>query len=116
LYSSNHGKRLMIDPNYMSPFLLYSPYSSYTLSTVTLKALTPLLSDIGERLSKRFEKRSAFSHYLGQDRDVTEIKDSDDFVVVVGYGTVGKTVCDLLDRYERQQQMIFTFFVTVLFK
>jgi len=80
-------------PNFFSCHFYYNRLFSFTT-----QALTPLLSDFGERLSKRFEERSDFSHYLGQDRDATEIKDSDDFVVVVGYGTVGKTVCDLLDR------------------
>jgi CPA2 family monovalent cation:H+ antiporter-2 len=80
---------------------IIDPFTSKLGSTCVAltMALTPLLADVGERLSKRFEeRRSDFSHYLGQDRDATEIKDSDDFVVVVGYGTVGKTVCDLLDR------------------
>jgi hypothetical protein len=79
---------------------IIDPFTSKLGSTCVAltMALTPLLSEFGEKLAKRFEERSDFSHYLGQDRDATEIKDSDDFVVVVGYGTVGKTVCDLLDR------------------
>jgi len=35
---------------------------------------------------------------LGQDRDASEIKESEDFAVVVGYGAVGKIVCNLLDE------------------
>ncbi|GKY90872.1 hypothetical protein MPSEU_000060000 [Mayamaea pseudoterrestris] len=61
-------------------------------------ALTPLLSVAGSAISKRLEESSDFTHYLGQDRDANEIKESDDFVVVVGYGVVGKVVCDLLDQ------------------
>jgi hypothetical protein len=34
---------------------------------------------------------------LGQDPEAIEISESDDFVVVAGYGAVGKVVCDLLD-------------------
>ena len=69
------------------------------LTSVALTmALTPALSQIGGRISKKLEEESDFTHYLGQDRDANEIKESDDFVVVIGYGTVGKVVCDLLDQ------------------
>jgi len=34
---------------------------------------------------------------LGQDPEAIEISESEDFVVVAGYGVVGKVVCDLLD-------------------
>jgi voltage-gated potassium channel Kch len=61
-------------------------------------ALTPLLDQIGSKIAKRLEEDSDFTHYLGQDRDAAEIKGSDDFVVVAGYGAVGKVVCDMLDR------------------
>lgn len=69
------------------------------LTSVSLTmALTPLLASAGGKIAKRLEEQSDFTHYLGQDRDASEIKESDDFVVVVGYGVVGKVVCDLLDR------------------
>jgi CPA2 family monovalent cation:H+ antiporter-2 len=69
------------------------------LTSVSLTmALTPLMATIGSKVAKRLEEESDFTHYLGQDRDANEIKESDDFVVVVGYGVVGKVVCDLLDR------------------
>jgi monovalent cation:proton antiporter-2 (CPA2) family protein len=69
------------------------------LTSVSLTmALTPLLASLGQKVAKRLEEQSDFTHYLGQDRDANEIKESDDFVVVVGYGVVGKVVCDLLDR------------------
>mmetsp|Transcript_21408 Transcript_21408/g.32995 ORF Transcript_21408/g.32995 Transcript_21408/m.32995 type:complete len:894 (-) Transcript_21408:245-2926(-) len=61
-------------------------------------ALTPLLANVGGKIAKKLEEESDFTHYLGQDRDANEIKESDDFAVVVGYGVVGKVVCDLLDR------------------
>lgn len=44
------------------------------------------------------EEKSDFSHYLSDDREAIEIKQSDGFVVVAGYGIVGKVVCDLLDE------------------
>jgi len=69
------------------------------LTSVSLTmALTPFMATLGTKLAKRLEEKSDFTHYLGQDRDANEIKDSDDFVVVVGYGAVGKVVCDLLDK------------------
>lgn len=68
-----------------------------TSVSVTM-ALTPLMASLGSRIAKRLEESSDFTHYLGQDSDAKEIKESDDFVVVVGYGAVGKVVCDLLDR------------------
>jgi CPA2 family monovalent cation:H+ antiporter-2 len=69
------------------------------LTSVSLTmALTPAVASLGAKIAKRLEESSDFTHYLGQDRDANEIKESDDFVVVVGYGVVGKVVCDLLDR------------------
>jgi CPA2 family monovalent cation:H+ antiporter-2 len=61
-------------------------------------ALTPAMAALGGKISKRLEEQSDFTHYLGEDSDAVEIKQSDDFAVVVGYGVVGKVVCDLLDR------------------
>ena len=69
------------------------------LTSVALTmAGTPFLSQLGGKIAKELEERSDFTHYLGQDRDANEIRESDDFVVVVGYGIVGKLVCDLLDQ------------------
>lgn len=69
------------------------------LTSVSLTmALTPLMSSVGNKIAKKLEEQSDFTHYLGQDQDANEIKESDDFVLVVGYGAVGKVVCDLLDR------------------
>lgn len=69
------------------------------LTSVSLTmAATPLMATAGGRIAKVLEEKSDFTHYLGQDRDANEIKESDDFAVVVGYGAVGKVVCDLLDR------------------
>lgn len=79
--------------------ILDVPTTKLLLTSVSLTmALTPAVATIGEKLSKALEEKSDFTHYLGQDRDANEIKESDDFAVVVGYGAVGKVVCDLLDR------------------
>jgi monovalent cation:H+ antiporter-2, CPA2 family len=79
--------------------ILDAPTTKLMLTSVSLTmALTPLVASIGGKIAKRLEEQSDFTHYLGQDRDANEIKESDDFTVVVGYGAVGKVVCDLLDR------------------
>jgi monovalent cation:proton antiporter-2 (CPA2) family protein len=79
--------------------ILDKPTTKLLLTSVSLTmALTPAMASLGGRISKVLEERSDFTHYLGQDRDANEIKESDDFAVVIGYGAVGKVVCDLLDR------------------
>lgn len=79
--------------------ILDAPTTKLLLTSVSLTmALTPLMASIGGKVAKALEEKSDFTHYLGQDRDANEISASDDFAVVVGYGTVGKCVCDLLDR------------------
>ena len=61
-------------------------------------AVTPGLASFGGRIAQKLEEGSDFTHYLGQDRDSNKIKERDNFVVIVGYGQVGKLVCDLLDK------------------
>jgi monovalent cation:H+ antiporter-2, CPA2 family len=79
--------------------ILDAPTTKLLLTAVSLTmATTPLMASLGGKIAKRLEETSDFTHYLGQDRDAQEIKQSDDFAVVVGYGAVGKVVCDLLDR------------------
>ena len=71
------------------------------LTSVSLTmALTPFLDGMGSKLAKKMEEGTDFTHYIGADQDATEITtgEESDFVVVVGYGVVGKVVCDLLDR------------------
>lgn len=79
--------------------ILDKPTTKLMLTSVSLTmALTPALASLGVKIAKSLEEKSDFTHYLGQDRDANEIKESEDFAVVVGYGAVGKVVCDLLDR------------------
>jgi len=79
--------------------ILDQPTTKLLLTSVSLTmALTPALAALGEKLTKKLEEKSDFTHYLGQDREANEIKESEDFAVVIGYGAVGKVVCDLLDR------------------
>lgn len=72
------------------------------LTSVSLTmALTPFLDNMGGKIAKKMEEGADFTHYMGQDEEALEITSSnnkdDSFVVVVGYGIVGKVVCDLLD-------------------
>jgi len=83
---------------------LLTYYQTKLLLTVVAltMACTPFLWDFGLAISKRLEEKSDSSRYSAEDQDSLEITSSqsndDGFVVVVGYGTVGKIVCDLLDR------------------
>ena len=71
--------------------ILDKPTTKLLLTCVSLTmALTPALASLGSKVAKSLEEKSDFTHYLGQDRDASEIKESDDFAVVVGYGAVGK--------------------------
>lgn len=79
--------------------ILDKPTTKFLLTCVSLTmALTPAMSSLGGKVAQFLEEKSDFTHYLGEDREAEEIKESDDFAVVVGYGAVGKVVCDLLDR------------------
>jgi len=67
------------------------------LTSVSLTmALTPLLASLSGKIANKMEESSDFTHYLSEDPEAIEIKESNDFVVVAGYGIVGKVVCDLL--------------------
>jgi len=69
------------------------------LTSVALTmAITPTLASLGGSLAKKMEEDSDFTHYLGQDSEANEIRESNDFAIVVGYGKVGRLVCELLDK------------------
>mmetsp|Transcript_16012 Transcript_16012/g.20924 ORF Transcript_16012/g.20924 Transcript_16012/m.20924 type:complete len:920 (+) Transcript_16012:193-2952(+) len=79
--------------------ILDVPTTKLLLTSASLTmAMTPFLATFGGKMAKKLEENSDFTHYLGQDMDAEEIKNSDEFAVVVGYGQVGKVVCNLLDR------------------
>ncbi|KAG5185932.1 Sodium/hydrogen exchanger family-domain-containing protein [Tribonema minus] len=69
------------------------------LTTVAISmAATPALSSMSARLAARIEGKMGFSHYVGIDSESAEIKEREGFVVVCGYGRIGRLVCDLLDK------------------
>jgi 2-succinyl-5-enolpyruvyl-6-hydroxy-3-cyclohexene-1-carboxylate synthase len=74
--------------------------AKFLLTTVALSmALTPVLAEAGCLISERIENKYGFSHYVGSDAESKAMqKTQSDFVVVCGYGRIGKMVCDLLDK------------------
>lgn len=82
------------------PGILQPATAKFLLTTVALSmAITPLLSELGCRIAERLENKYGFSHYIGSDAESKAIqKTQSDFVVVCGYGRIGKMVCDLLDK------------------
>jgi monovalent cation:H+ antiporter-2, CPA2 family len=84
--------------------ILSQDVTKLLLTCVALSmALTPFLADAGTALATKIEERSGFSHYRGEDKGSEEIKsgltkNASEFVIICGYGRVGKMVCDMLDR------------------
>lgn len=72
------------------------------LTTVALSmAVTPALAELGSYVSERMEENMGLSHVVGLDSAADEVKtgaNENEFVLVCGYGRVGKMVCDILDR------------------
>lgn len=79
--------------------ILSPPVAKLLLTTVALTmATTPLLAEAADMISEKIENMYGFSYYVGADAEGQSIKENEDFVVVCGYGRIGKMVCDLLDR------------------
>ena len=74
--------------------------SKLLLTTVALSmAVTPGLAELGSFISEKVENKYGFSHYVGADAEGKALKSTqNNFVVVCGYGRIGKMVCDLLDK------------------
>lgn len=47
---------------------------------------------------QQMEARMGYDHYLGGDSESDEIRQGDGFVVVCGYGRIGRLVCELLGK------------------
>lgn len=47
---------------------------------------------------EQMEARMGYDHYLGGDSESDEIRQGDGFVVVCGYGRIGRLVCELLGK------------------
>lgn len=48
--------------------------------------------------ARKMEARMGYDHYLGGDSESDEIRQGDGFVVVCGYGRIGRLVCELLGK------------------
>jgi len=68
-----------------------------TCMAITM-AVTPFLSTVGEKVASFLETENFVTTGLERDFSADENNHSDYFVVVIGYGTLGKVVCDLLDK------------------
>lgn len=83
-------------------FGILSPQQTkFLLTCVSLTmALTPFLSSVGGKIASKLEEGKSDENMVDLVRDAEdrEVIESDDFVVVVGYGTVGRVVTDLLQR------------------
>ena len=83
-------------------FGILSPQQTkFLLTCVSLTmALTPFLASVGGKIASKLEEGKSDENMVDVVRDAEdrEVIESDDFVVVVGYGTVGKVVTDLLQR------------------
>ncbi|CAM9737077.1 unnamed protein product [Ectocarpus sp. 12 AP-2014] len=69
------------------------------LTTVAISmAATPVLSNFSAWVADQMEARMGYDHYLGGDSESDEIRQGDGFVVVCGYGRIGRLVCELLGK------------------
>ena len=81
--------------------ILTPQQTKFLLTCVSLTmALTPFLASLGGKIASKLEEGKSDDNMVDVVRDAEdrEVIESDDFVVVVGYGTVGKVVTDLLQR------------------
>jgi len=71
-------------------------------ATAISMALIPMLGILGEKVATPIRRRRGIKSYAGQDEDTTKIvekaaKSKKGFVVVCGYGLIGRAICKLLD-------------------
>lgn len=80
--------------------LVSVPLQKLLLTTVALSmALTPLLDEFGVAMAKKIEQNAGFMRVMDPGaEDVKSSTGTDDFVLVAGYGRVGRMICDMLDR------------------
>merc|ERR1712048_1293494 len=68
-----------------------------TCMAITM-AVTPFLSTLGEKISTLLEIENFVTSNHNIAINVDEINSNDDFAIVIGYGSLGKIVCNLLDK------------------
>lgn len=49
-------------------------------------------------VANQIEERMGYDHYVGGDSESDEIRQGGEFVVVCGYGRIGRLVCELLGK------------------
>jgi len=77
-------------------------YQMLITSTALSMGLTPVLADAGDKIAARWRAERGNGAFKGQDEETVKLLDSlcsseDGFVVVCGYGRIGKVICELLD-------------------
>lgn len=81
-------------------------------ATALSMALTPMLASLGEAIATSARTQIGFRSYEGKDAEGTQIVEqastgASPFVVVVGYGLIGQTVCQLLDQESAYDYIAF---------
>ena len=75
--------------------VLPSDLSQLLLLVVAISmALTPLLAELGRKISSELEKKRGLIGVRMEDADTADARD---FVMVAGWGRVGQSVCEMLD-------------------
>jgi len=84
--------------------MLLDEYTTKVFITVTAisMALIPVLGSVGEKVAAQIRRRRGIQSYAGKDTEISKIvenaaKSKKGFVVVCGYGLLGRTICKLLD-------------------
>eukprot|EP00177_Eucheuma_denticulatum_P003708 GFKZ01006709.1.p1 GENE.GFKZ01006709.1~~GFKZ01006709.1.p1 ORF type:complete len:849 (-),score=121.05 GFKZ01006709.1:2059-4605(-) len=80
------GQKVGVLPGDLSQLLL--------LVVALSMAVTPLLADVGRRISSSLEKKRGLIGVRMEDADTADARD---FVMVAGFGRVGQSVCEMLD-------------------
>jgi len=77
-------------------------YQVLVTSTALSMGLTPILANTGDKIAAKWRAGRGRSAFKGQDDETMKLLDSlcqsdEGFVVICGYGRIGKVICELLD-------------------
>lgn len=84
----------------------------FVSATAISMALIPVLGKLGEKVAIPIRRRRGIQSFAGKDEEVTKIveqaaKSEKGFVVVCGYGLIGRTICSLLDTEGDWEYVVF---------